>query len=332
MPYRVYGGLRFFERAEIKDIIAYLRLIANPNDNYAFERSINQPPRGIGKISLDKIKQYSLSHQLPLLSAALQCEITGKAAIALKEYQALIQESIHEFGQLSLLIEHVIQKTEMIAYLSSQKSPQTESKIENLKELISAAKYYDQYDNIQDALNEFLSNTVLDQNHEEAGSEQQVQLMTLHSAKGLEFPVVFLVGVEDDLFPHKMTHADDNQIEEERRLCYVGMTRAKEKLYMSYAETRRLYGQEMYQRPSRFIRELPTEQIENLRIKKSFTPHKVKTTYSFQLGQAVNHEKFGDGVVLNYEEDGDNSRIQVRFTQHGVKWLLCAYAKLTVQQ
>lgn len=331
LPYRVYGGLRFFERAEIKDIIAYLRLIANPNDNYAFERSINQPPRGIGKMSLDKIKQYALTHKTPFFISAQECGLAGKASIAIMHYSKLIQESLHEFAQLSLLVEYIIKETKIIAHLSSQKSHQTESKIENLKELITAAKYYDKYDSIQDALNEFLSNTVLDQTHEDTQASSQIQLMTLHSAKGLEFPAVFLVGVEDDLFPHKMTHADDNQVEEERRLCYVGMTRAKEKLYISYAETRRLYGQEMYQRPSRFIREIPTEQVENLRVKKSFKPTKIKTTFSFQLGQAVNHEKFGDGIVLNYEEDGDNSRIQVRFTEHGVKWLLCAYAKLSVQ-
>ncbi|MEC7030590.1 MAG: UvrD-helicase domain-containing protein [Pseudomonadota bacterium] len=329
LPYRVYGGLRFFERAEIKDVIAYLRLIANPSDNYAFERSINHPPRGIGKVTFDKIRSLSLSNQTPLFLAAQNCEIGGRASIAMQQYISLIQNSLGEFAQLSLLVEHIVTETKMIAYLSTQKSPQTESKIENIKELINAAKYYDKYDNIQDAINEFLSHAVLDQAHEQEHASDQIQLMTLHAAKGLEFPAVFLVGLEDDLFPHKMTHADDMQIEEERRLCYVGMTRAEQKLYLSYAETRRLYGQEMYQRPSRFIRELPNEQIDNLRIAKTQHKTQSKTSYTFKLGQFVNHSKFGEGVVLNYEEDGENSRIQVRFSDSGTKWLLCAYANLT---
>jgi DNA helicase-2/ATP-dependent DNA helicase PcrA len=329
LPYRVYGGLRFFERAEIKDVIAYLRLIANPSDNYAFERSINHPPRGIGKVTFDKIRSYSLAQQKPLFTAVQDCEISGRAAVALQQYTKLIQNSLGEFAQLSLLIEHIVTETKMIAYLSTQKNPQAESKVENIKELINAAKHYDKYDNIQEAINEFLSHAVLDQAHEQEHAADQVQLMTLHAAKGLEFPAVFLVGLEDDLFPHKMTHADDMQIEEERRLCYVGMTRAEKNLFLSYAETRRIYGQEMYQRPSRFIRELPTEQIDNLRVAKTQHLKQNKTTYSYKLGQFVQHSKFGEGVVLNYEEDGDNSRIQVRFTDSGTKWLLCAYANLT---
>ena len=330
LPYRVYGGLRFFERAEIKDIVAYLRLIANRNDNYAFERSINQPPRGIGKVSFDKIRSLALSQQTSFLEACETAEIGGRAHHALVDYVSLINNSLGNFAQLSLLVEHIVSSTKMIAYLSTQKSPQTESKIENIKELINAAKFYDKYDNIQDALNEFLSHAVLDQAHENEQAEDQVQLMTLHAAKGLEFPTVFLVGLEDDLFPHKMTHNDEMQIEEERRLCYVGMTRAEKHLYLSYAETRRLYGQEMYQRPSRFLRELPSELLDNLRVAKTTLKPQAKTTYQFKLGQNVAHEKFGEGVVLNYEEDGDNSRIQVSFHNHGVKWLLCAYAKLSV--
>ncbi|MCP8352049.1 UvrD-helicase domain-containing protein [Candidatus Synchoanobacter obligatus] len=329
IPYRVYGGLRFFERAEIKDIIAYLRLMANQQDNYAFERSINQPPRGIGRVTLDKIKHQAQLSAASFLDASQQCNISGKAAPALQLFYQLITDSIHQFGQLSLLIEHVIKETKMIAYLQAQKNHQTDAKVENLKELVSAAKHYDQYDSIQEALNEFLSHAVLDQNPKNEHAASQVQLMTLHSAKGLEFPNVFLTGLEDDLFPHKMTHADHKQIEEERRLCYVGITRAKQELYISYAETRRLYGQEMYQRPSRFIRELPQEELEYLRGNNAYTPKpKVKASYTFQLGQTVSHAKFGEGVVLNYEEDGDNSRVQVRFLNHGVKWLLCAYAKL----
>lgn len=328
IPYRVYGGLRFFERSEIKDILAYLRLIANPSDNYAFERSINNPPRGIGKVSIEKIKQYALLHQTPLFLASQKCEWNGKVQKALSEYVELIQ-SANEYSKLSELVENIIKKTNIITYLQSQKTPQVESKVENVEELINATKFYDHYDNLQTALNEFLSHTVLDQNHNEGDNSKQVQLMTLHSAKGLEFPIVFLVGLEDDLFPHKMTHADESQIEEERRLCYVGITRAMKKLYISYAETRKHYGQETYQRPSRFIRELPHELIENLRSNQGFQKVVQKTTYQFKLGQSVFHEKFGPGIVLNYEEDRENSRIQIRFQDAGVKWLLCAYAKLT---
>lgn len=331
ISYRVYGGLRFFERSEIKDILAYLRLMANPSDNYAFERSINNPPRGIGKVSLDKIKQHALLHQTPLFFACQKCEWGTKIKTVLDQYVSLIQ-SASECKQLSELIEHIIKKTNIIPYLRSQKHPQVDSKVENIEELINAAKFYDHYDDVQTALNEFLSHTVLDQNHTEVDNAKQVQLMTLHAAKGLEFSVVFLVGLEDDLFPHKMTHADESQIEEERRLCYVGITRAMHKLYISYAETRKHYGQEMYQRPSRFIRELPHHLIENLRANKGFTKSVQKTSYQFKLGQTVSHEKFGAGIVLNYEEDGENSRIQIRFQNTGVKWLLCAYAKLNTTE
>lgn len=329
IPYRVYGGLRFFERSEIKDILAYLRLIANPNDNYAFERSINNPPRGIGKISIDKIKQYSLLHQTPLLISSQKCEWSAKITNALEQYTSIIHISA-QFSKLSDLMAEVIKRTQIIPYLQSQKGPQIESKIENIEELINAAKFYDHYDNIQTALNEFLSHTVLDQNHSEISNGKQVQLMTLHASKGLEFTVVFLVGLEDDLFPHKMTHADEAQIEEERRLCYVGITRAMQKLYISYAETRKHYGQETYQRPSRFIRELPQNLLSNLRTNQGFQKDIIQASYQFKLGQQVHHTKFGSGIVLNYEEDGENSRIQIRFQTSGAKWLLCAYAKLTI--
>lgn len=329
IPYRVYGGLRFFERSEIKDILAYLRLMANPSDNYAFERTINNPPRGIGKVSLEKIKQYSQLQHQPLFLSCQKCEWSTKIQTVLNQYTQLIQ-SYSYFSTLSSLIEHIIAVTQIIPYLRTQKHPQIESKIENIEELVNAAKFYDHYDDIQTALNEFLSNTILDQNHTEAQSDQQIQLMTLHSAKGLEFPVVFLVGLEDDLFPHKMTHSDDAQIEEERRLCYVGITRSMEKLYISYAETRKHYGQEMYQRPSRFIRELPNALIENIKHPSNFQKEPATTSYPYRLGQAVFHEKFGNGTVLNFEEDHDNSRVQIRFKHAGVKWLLCAYAKLDI--
>ena len=331
IAYRVYGGLRFFERAEIKDILSYLRLIANPNDNYAFERSINNPPRGIGKVSLDKIKHFAANNSCSLFNASIECELPGKANQSLQQFHNLITQATENNESVSELAQYIVEKTNIISYLKSQKTPQTESKIENVQELVNATKFYDKYASIQEALNAFLSHAVLDQTLENTQASEQVQLMTLHSSKGLEFPIVFLVGVEDDLFPHKMTHTDERQIEEERRLCYVGMTRTKEKLFISYAETRRQYGQEMYQRPSRFIRELPSELIEHLRVQKSFSAPKMNTSYDFKLGQAVHHEKFGQGVVLNYEEEGENSRIQVRFSEHGSKWLLCAYANLTVQ-
>lgn len=327
LPYRVYGGLRFFERAEIKDILSYLRLIANPNDNYAFERSINQPPRGIGKVSLDKIKQFAITHQTPLFFACQQCDLSTRIQQNLAPYIQLIQNSQHQFNKLSDLVTHVIETSGIIPYLKTQKNTQHESKVENIEELINAAKFYDKYDSVQTALNEFLSHAILDQNHNEALTDQQVQLMTLHSAKGLEFPIVFLVGVEDDLFPHKMTHTDPDQVEEERRLCYVGITRAMQKLYICYAETRKHYGQEIYQRPSRFIRELPQEVTDSVRTNSAFQST-TQSTYEYKLGQIVTHDKFGEGIVLNYEEDGENSRIQIRFHNSGVKWLLCAYATL----
>ena len=332
LPYRVYGGLRFFERSEIKDILAYLRLIANPKDDQAFERVINLPPRGLGKVSLDKVRQTASQEKRPLYECAYDQEgLSGRAKQSMIGFLDLIEELRNSNLPLSELIHTTVDKSGIIPYLKSQKNPQIDSKIDNIQELINAAKHYDKVSEGAEALHEFLSHAILDQQHNQVTDGQQVQLMTLHASKGLEFPQVFLVGLEDDLFPHRMTHADNQQIEEERRLCYVGITRAMQELYISYAETRRVFGQETHQRPSRFIRELPQDNLETIRMGNTAPPLPQNQEAPYHLGQTVYHATFGEGVVLNYEADGANSRVQVRFTATGVKWLLCAYAKLENQ-
>ncbi|MDC3181093.1 UvrD-helicase domain-containing protein [Gammaproteobacteria bacterium] len=332
LPYRVYGGLRYFDRAEIKDILAYLRLIANPNDNLAFERAINYPPRGIGKVTLDKIRQQSIQQSQSLWMCLCDLRDEQQASAAILGFMQLIEQAQQHRNQLSDLIRYIIDETNIKAYLKGQKNIQTEAKIENINELINASMAYDRPEDNSDPLATFLTNTVLDQSHENKQADHMVQLMTLHSAKGLEFNHVFLVGLEDDLFPHKMTHVDPLQVEEERRLCYVGITRAQKQLYISYAETRRQYGQESYQRPSRFLHEMPSDNIQNVRIGNTLSQQIViqKSTFSFKLGQQVSHPKFGEGVVLNYEEDGENSRVHVKFLDAGTKWLLCTYANLSL--
>ncbi|UTC24699.1 UvrD-helicase domain-containing protein [Candidatus Comchoanobacter bicostacola] len=329
IAYRVYGGLRFFDRSEIKDILAYLRLVANPDDNLAFERVVNLPPRGVGKVTLDKIRSYSLEHTCSLWQS-LQIMLETQKSESLHQFTHIIEQAHTYRGNLQELITHIIDGSNIKAYWKNQKNIQADSKIENIDELVNAAKSYESQEPDYDPLSEFLSNVVLDQNREQMTQSDQVQLMTLHASKGLEFQYVFLVGVEEDLFPHKMTHADPAQVEEERRLCYVGMTRARTQLYISYAETRRQFGQEHYQRPSRFIQEIPQDALESIRLGNAQTayPTQSNNAYHFKLGQTVFHKKFGEGIVLNYEEDGDNSRVHVRFSQAGAKWLLCAYANL----
>ncbi len=331
LPYRVYGGLRYFDRAEIKDILAYLRLVANPNDNLAFERAINYPPRGIGKVTLDKIRQSSLEQEQSLWACICMLRDQEQASPALLGFINLIESAQAYRQELSSLITYIIEQTNIKTYLKGQKNIQNDAKIENIDELLNASAAYERADDESDPLTTFLTNTVLDQSHDKIAAEHMVQLMTLHSAKGLEFNHVFLVGLEDDLFPHKMTHIDPLQVEEERRLCYVGITRAQQQLYLSYAETRRQFGQENYQRPSRFLHEIPSDTIKKVRVSnQQQSSYQPASTFHFQLGQHVSHPKFGEGIVLNYEEDGENSRVHVKFIEVGAKWLLCSYANLSV--
>ncbi len=344
IPYRVYGGMRFFERAEIKSALAYLRLIANRDDDPSFERVVNLPTRGIGARSVDILREYAQGNGLSLWQAAERlCQSGGLSARArnsLLKFMQLIDtlEETSRGMNLADLVKRVVDSSGLMEHYAKEKGDQGEARIENLKELVSAARQFSPLEEDEESggpLETFLAHAALEAGETQAAdSEDGVQLMTLHSAKGLEFPLVFMVGLEEGLFPSMQSLEDPNRLEEERRLCYVGMTRAMEKLYMTYAECRRLYGRETYPRESRFLREIPAAHLEEIRETCRISrPARSSTGMpsggeGLKLGQRVRHSAFGEGVVLQCEGDGRNTRVQVNFEQAGIKWLMLSYAKL----
>lgn len=348
IPYRVYGGQKFFERAEIKDALGYLRLISNRDDDAAFERIINMPARGIGNTTLATLRDYARDAGVTLWQATqellAQPQLTARAATALRNFVALIEELAGEIASslLGELMEHVLQRSGLYDHYRNEKSEKSMSRVENLEELVTAAREFapETADETMTPLAAFLSHVALEAGDNEVNPhEDGVQLMTLHAAKGLEFRLVFIAGIEEGLFPHQMSLEEPAQLEEERRLCYVGMTRAMEKLYLTYAECRRLHGTESYHRPSRFISEIPPELLQevrlNTKVSRPSTVSNVETRMSlmedeigFALGQRVKHAKFGEGVVVNYEGQGAAARVQVKFRYEGTKWLVISYANL----
>lgn len=345
-PYRVYGGLRFFERAEIKNALAYLRLMSNRHDDASFERVINTPARGLGAKAVDDIRLLAKDQEISLWQAAEvlvnQKATSPRSRGAVAGFMGLIDRLSEETGELELYqkVEFVNEHSGLVYLYQTEKGDRGEEKLENLVELINAARLFDTEQENEDNLSEldlFLAHAAL-----EAGDMQGdeyddcVQLMTLHSAKGLEFKLVFIVGMEEGLFPSQQSIDDIIRLEEERRLCYVGMTRAMRQLYLTYAESRRIYGRESYSKPSRFIREIPPELIREVRLRASINRpvNPVNTdSYSaqsrrFNLGQRVGHAKFGEGVVLQIEGDGAQERVQINFKQAGMKWLMLNYANL----
>jgi DNA helicase-2/ATP-dependent DNA helicase PcrA len=346
MPYRVYGGLRFFERAEIKDALAYLRLIASRADDTSFERVVNLPVRGIGAKTMDTVRDTARGHATSLWNGALRSVQSGlpqRAALALQGFLALIDKLAREVQGLELheQVDHAIQMSGLIEHFKKEKGERGEGRIENLLELVSAARGFSPETEAESELSpleSFLAHAVLESGEGQADPyDDCVQMMTLHSAKGLEFPVVFLAGMEDGLFPHQRSVADLAGLEEERRLAYVGMTRAMRQLYLTYAEQRRLYGVDAYGQPSRFISELPADLVEEIRPRLQVSrPVFVKRSSSLEespssgmrMGSRVRHSKFGDGVVLNFEGNGPHARIQVNFEGQGTKWLMLSYANL----
>ncbi len=349
MPYRVYGGLRFFERAEIKNALAYLRLISNRLDDAAFERVINMPTRGIGAKTMDDIRLKAQHTNKSLWQAALdllsESAFTARASNALKGFIKLINDLAESSQDLELYekVKSVIEKTGLIETYKKEKGEKGEARVENLEELVNAARSFD-YDQGNDEnlgeLEMFLSYAALEAGEMQGNdSDDCVQLMTLHSAKGLEYPLVFLVGLEDGLFPSQQSVDDPGRLEEERRLCYVGMTRAMSDLYLTYAESRRLYGRETIARPSRFLREIPAETMQEVRVRAQVSrpvtagasiSGQIQQNNIFKLGQHVGHAKFGEGVVLQVEGEGAQERVQINFRDAGIKWLMLAYAKLEV--
>ncbi|MBW6450887.1 DNA helicase II [Vibrio parahaemolyticus] len=349
LPYRIYGGMRFFERQEIKDALAYMRLMANRNDDAAFERVVNTPTRGLGDKTLETIRRAARDRGCTMWEASVamldEQVLAGRAAGALGRFIELITALEDDTLEMPLheQTDHVIKYSGLFAMYEQEKGEKSKARIENLEELVTATRQFEKPEEAEEMslLTAFLTHAALEAGEGQAGEfEDAVQLMTLHSAKGLEFPLVFMVGVEEGMFPSQMSAEEAGRLEEERRLCYVGMTRAMQKLYITYAEMRRLYGQDKYHKPSRFIRELPETCLDEVRMKAQvsrpassgrFSQTAVKENFNetgFSLGSRVMHPKFGEGTIINFEGSGPQSRVQIAFNGEGIKWLVTAYARL----
>ena len=347
LPYKIYGGLRFYERAEIKNAMSYLRLLYGREDDAAFERVINIPPRGIGAKTIDLIRSKASEKSISLWRA---CEalldndgLTPRASQAIQGFMSSFDNLENDTKDLQLreIVDITVERSGLIEYHKKEAGEKGRTRVENLSELVGAARDFepDSFDDLEEGpLKMFIDHAALDAGETQASEhESAIQLMTLHSAKGLEFPLVFISGFEEGLFPHKLSIEDPNQLQEERRLCYVGMTRSMEKLFITHAEMRNLYGSESFNPASRFLREIP----ENLTVEVRTGGNVPRTSKSsskiasgevpdteFKLGQRVLHEAFGEGVILNYEGEGANARVEVNFDSSKTKWLMVSYAKL----
>ena len=347
IPYRVYGGVRFFERMEIKDALAYVRIATFHDDDISFERIINTPTRGIGSRTIEELRIVAKKDNCSLWAAAhyiIEHKLLSPRAVnALEEFIRLVQRMSLTKSQPALddRVDSIIKLSGLINHFKKEKGEKGLARIENLEELVKASSEFELDDNEElkemSAMQAFLAHAALESGETQAGDKSNcVHLMTLHSAKGLEFPSIFLVGMEEGLFPHQRSSGDLKQLEEERRLCYVGITRARKLLTLTYTQYRRLHGSDYYPQPSRFIDEIPAELLSEIRmggkVTESLFRKKVTRTGSkdgkLTLGQRVSHTKFGEGVILNLEGDGDNMRIQVNFEKAGSKWLVASYANL----
>ncbi len=341
IPYRIYGGQRFYERLEIRNALSYMRLVHNRNDDAAFERVINTPTRGIGAKTIETLRAVARDHSQSLWQSAIQLCGSGlpaRASSALQGFLSLIETLDGQTDGLALgeLTDHVVERSGLIAFHQKEKGERGQARVENLQELVVAAGQFRADDESITPLQQFLDNAALDAGEGQAEDfEDSVQLMTLHSAKGLEFPLVFLAGMEEGLFPHQMSSQDPTRLEEERRLCYVGITRAMQKLVLTYAETRRMHGSENYNAISRFVREIPDTCLQEVRLQSTVTQPVSRVTQNVavpdanvSLGQRVYHQIFGEGMVVNFEGRGSHARVEVNFDTEGTKWLVLHYANL----
>jgi len=341
IPYRVYGGLRFFERMEIKHALAYLRLAANPDDDGAFLRVANFPARGIGARSLEALQDAAKAGNASLYQAA--SGLSGKSAAAVAAFLRLVESLRAETQGLPLAetVEVMLEKSGLVAYYKAERDGA--DRVENLNELVNAAAAFMNEGEEHD-LPAFLAHAALESGENQAAEgTDALQLMTVHSAKGLEFHAVFITGLEEGLFPHEQSVLEEDGLEEERRLMYVAITRARTRLYLSFAQTRMLHGQTRYNVASRFLDELPEEVVKRLTLRPgharfddvAWAPQpakagKAKTPgHGFRIGQSVLHPKFGQGVIVNAEGSGSDARLQINFGKQGMKWLALEYAKLT---
>ncbi|CAB4367060.1 MAG: DNA helicase PcrA [Actinobacteria bacterium] len=377
IPYKVVGGLRFYERKEVKDLLAYLRVLANPNDEVSIRRIINLPKRGIGDRALEEVEIFAQAQGISFWNALLRVSeassVPNKAAQSIMTFTSMLialQTLVEAKTKPSVIIEAVLEQSGLLTELEASKDPQDEVRVENLKELVSASMEYEERpfeelgEDEEISLSGFLEKVSLVADADDipdrpvdAGSTELpdgedhggvVTLMTLHTAKGLEFPTVFLTGMEDGIFPHARTLDDPKEIEEERRLAYVGLTRAEKRLYISRAEYRLTFGTPKYNPGSRFLDEIPSELIEwknegrstfttSSAVKKSRLPSgpppratgKKSTAMVLQIGQRVSHDTFGLGTVVALSGEGDKSEATINFGQYGDKRLLLRYAPVT---
>ncbi len=336
IPYVVVGGIRFYERKEIKDILAYLRFIRNPNDIHAFKRIVNVPARGIGTVTVNRILEYVQRSGQPLWEILKKIDTLGVLsrgiASKVKSFVELIEGFMMLKDMLSVyeLVQTVIEKTGYRAMLEAEGTREAEGRLENLVELVNVAS---EYDDEEDGLCAFLDRTALAAPVDEVKAGDAVTLMTLHSAKGLEFPVVFMVGMEEGFLPHYRSQESTFALEEERRLCYVGMTRAKELLYLTRAEKRLCYGSLKYNQPSRFLEEIPDELVEKIGVPVESRcarciPSEPPKKFSLSKGDTVVHPHFGKGKVIEVTGSEDSLKVRVRFYKYGVKLLSYKHANL----
>ncbi len=344
LPYRVYGGLRFFERAEIKHALAYMRLIANANDDTALLRVINFPARGIGARSLEQLQEAAQQQNCSLWQAAVNKVGDGKpGAKGIEGFVGLIRHMVDQAYGVSLAetVELATTLSGLKAHYQNEK--EGEDRIENLEELVTAAVAFTNQDfgnhhNVDeelDLMTQFLNHASLEAGeHQAEVGREALQLMTVHAAKGLEFNTVFISGLEEGLFPHEQAAYEHGGLEEERRLMYVAVTRARQRLYLSYAQSRMLHGQIRYGIASRFLDEIPDALLKRLNSRAAPKPYAsvsvapASSGYPFKIGQSVRHAKFGEGVVVSYEGNTDNLVIKVNFGREGMKSLAMEYAKL----
>jgi len=353
IPYQIYGGQRFFERAEIKNALAYMRLMSDRHSDTAFERVVNLPPRGIGEKSIEVVRQLARQRQVSLWQA---CQyglndglFKGRVQTTIGNFVAVVNDMAEAVESMALheLAEHCIQASGLMDYHRQERGERGLARKENLEELVSACRQFagemvfplsDSENAETSVLREFIDQVALDSGDRQANEGPCVQMMTLHSAKGLEFPLVFLGGLEEGLFPHRMSIEEPGRLEEERRLAYVGITRAMQLLYLTYAETRRLHGQDNYNRPSRFLMEIPQELVTEVRMNGAVSHPYVDTSAGslfdvdqgtgFRMGQGVRHSKYGDGVILQIEGNGERAKVEVNFPGVGGKWLMVSFANL----
>ncbi|MEC1669767.1 MULTISPECIES: DNA helicase PcrA [Bacillus] len=364
LNYNIVGGTKFYDRKEIKDILAYLRLVSNPDDDISFTRIVNVPKRGVGATSLEKIASYAAMNGLSLFQAIQQVDFIGvsaKAANALDSFRQMIENltNMQDYLSITELTEEILDKTEYREMLKAEKSIEAQSRLENIDEFLSVTKNFEQKSEDK-TLVAFLTDLALiadidqlDQKEEESGGTDAITLMTLHAAKGLEFPVVFLMGLEEGVFPHSRSLMEEAEMEEERRLAYVGITRAEQELYLTNAKMRTLFGRTNMNPESRFIGEIPDDLLENLNEKKetrapsarkmqprrgpvsrpvSYASKTGGDTLSWAVGDKAGHKKWGTGTVVSVKGEGEGTELDIAFPSPiGVKRLLAAFAPIEKQ-